>query len=226
MSHATKRTIEMQEEPVRVLGRGLRAQRGVHLTLRTLREAAGKTQVDVTGLSQMDQADISRLEGRESFDDCQVSTLQRYLSAIGGRLELVAAFGDKRIVVAGVQAGPSGLSAAKSGLSAAKAVAAGGSRAAAERCAQHGRRLGGASPPERRPSQTKRTATAKGQPIVGRKRGAKSRADVQESDPRRRRVGRAGKWPRSSDGQGSGGVNLAAVRGRTAFLPGESSPCA
>jgi hypothetical protein len=111
MSHATKRKIEIQEEPVRVLGRGLRAQRGVHLTLRTLREAAGKTQVDVTGVSQMDQADISRLEGRENFDDCQVSTLQRYLSAIGGRLELVAAFGDKRIVVTGVQAGPSGLSA-------------------------------------------------------------------------------------------------------------------
>jgi hypothetical protein len=112
MSHATKRKIEIQEEPVRVLGRGLRAQRGVHLTLRTLREAAGKTQVDVTGVSQMDQADISRLEGRESFDDCQVSTLQRYLSAIGGRLELVAAFGDKKIVVTGVQAGAPGLSAA------------------------------------------------------------------------------------------------------------------
>ena len=29
-------------------------------------------------------------------------------------------------------------------------------------CAQHGRRLGGESPPERRPSQPKRTATAKG----------------------------------------------------------------
>ena len=112
MSHATKRKIEIQEEPVRVLGRGLRAQRGVHLTLRTLREAAGKTQVDVTGVSQMDQADISRLEGRENFDDCQVSTLQRYLSAIGGRLELVAAFGDKKIVVTGVNSGPSGWSAA------------------------------------------------------------------------------------------------------------------
>jgi len=113
MSHATKRTVEIQEEPVRVLGRGLRAQRGVHLTLRTLREAAGKTQVDVTSLSQMDQGDISRLESRESFDDCLVSTLQRYLSAIGGQLELVAAFGDKKIVITGVQAGPSGLSAAK-----------------------------------------------------------------------------------------------------------------
>jgi hypothetical protein len=112
MSHATKRKIEVQDEPVRVLGRGLRAQRGVHLTLRTLREAAGKTQVDVTGISQMDQADISRLEGRESFDDCQVSTLQRYLSAIGGRLELVAAFGDKKIVVTGAAGATPALSAA------------------------------------------------------------------------------------------------------------------
>jgi hypothetical protein len=112
MSHATKRRIEVQDEPVRVLGRGLRAQRGVHLTLRTLREAAGKTQVDVTRISQMDQADISRLEGRETFDDCQVSTLQRYLSAIGGRLELVAAFGDKKIVVTGATGAASVLSAA------------------------------------------------------------------------------------------------------------------
>jgi len=108
MSHATKRRTESEAEPVRVLGRGLRAQRGVHLTLRTLREAAGKTQGDVTGASQMDQADISRLEGRRNFDDCQVSTLQRYISALGGRLELVAAFGDKKIIVAGVHAGPSG----------------------------------------------------------------------------------------------------------------------
>jgi hypothetical protein len=56
----------------------------------------------------MDQADISRLESREIFDDCQVSTLQRYISALGGRLELVAAFGNKKIVVAGVHAGPVG----------------------------------------------------------------------------------------------------------------------
>ena len=47
MSHATKRQVEQEAEPVRVLGRGLRAQRGVHLTIRTLREAAGKTQAEV-----------------------------------------------------------------------------------------------------------------------------------------------------------------------------------
>jgi hypothetical protein len=108
MSQATKRRSESEVEPVRVLGRGLRAQRGVHLTLRTIREATGKTQVEVTKASQMDQADISRLEGRASFDDCVVSTLKRYVAALGGQLELVATFGDKRIILTGVRAGPSG----------------------------------------------------------------------------------------------------------------------
>jgi len=104
MSQATKRRVESETEPVRVLGRGLRAQRGVHLTLRTLREAAGKTQAEVAEASQINQADISRLESRESFEDCQVSTLQRYVATLGGQLELVAAFGNKRIVLTGVQA--------------------------------------------------------------------------------------------------------------------------
>ena len=109
MSQATKQRVERDVEPVRVLGRGLRAQRGVHLTMRTLREAAGKTQTEVAEASMIDQADISRLESRENFADCQVSTLQRYVAALGGQLELVAAFGNKKIVLSGVgQAGPSG----------------------------------------------------------------------------------------------------------------------
>ena len=111
MSTAAKRRVEV--EPVRVLGRGLRAQRGVHLTLRTLREAAGKTQMDVTQPSGMDQGDISRLEARSSFGDCQVSTIERYLAAIGGQLELVATFGDKKIIVTGVEAASAGTSANK-----------------------------------------------------------------------------------------------------------------
>jgi transcriptional regulator with XRE-family HTH domain len=111
MSTAAKRRVEAQEEPVRVLGRGLRAQRGVHLTLRTLREAAGKTQMEVTDTSGMDQGDVSRLEARASFGDCQVSTLERYLAAIGGRLELVATFGDKKIIIAGVEVAAAGTSA-------------------------------------------------------------------------------------------------------------------
>jgi hypothetical protein len=105
MSTSAKRHLPPETEPVRVLGRGLRAQRGVRLTMRVVREAAGKTQVDVAAQSQMDQADVSRLESREDFDDCQVSTLQRYVTALGGNLELVAAFGNKRIVLCGVESG-------------------------------------------------------------------------------------------------------------------------
>jgi transcriptional regulator with XRE-family HTH domain len=97
-----------QTEPVRVLGRGLRAHRGVHLTMRTLREAIGRTQADLAEASQIDQADISRLESRENFEDCQISTIQRYVAALGGQLELVAAFGDKKIFLTGVQTGPTG----------------------------------------------------------------------------------------------------------------------
>lgn len=103
MSEASKLRDEQEPNPVRVLGRGLRAQRGVRLTLRALREGAGKTQVEVRDASRIDQADISRLESRESLDEYQMSTLQRYISALGGRLELVAAFGDKRIIITGAQ---------------------------------------------------------------------------------------------------------------------------
>jgi len=41
---------------------------------------------------------------------------------------------------------------------------------------------------------------------VGRKRGAKLRADGQEPDRRRCQAGRAGERPRSSRDQGFGGV--------------------
>jgi transcriptional regulator with XRE-family HTH domain len=108
MSQVTKRRAEREAEPVWVLGRGLRAQRGVHLTMRTLREAAGKTQAEVAEASKIDQADISRLESRENFTDCQVSTLERYVAALGGQLELVATFGDRKIVLAGTPPGCSG----------------------------------------------------------------------------------------------------------------------
>jgi len=101
MSQATKVHREADVEPVRVLGRGLRARRGVHLPIRTVREAVDKTQAAVAQAAQMDQSDVSRLESRETFGECQVSTLERYVAALGGHLELVAAFGDKKIVLTG-----------------------------------------------------------------------------------------------------------------------------
>lgn len=108
MSTAAKRRSLPEAEPVRILGRGLRAQRGVHLTIRAVREAVGKTQVDVAADALMDQSDVSRLEGRKDFEDCLVSTLRRYVAALGGQLELVAAFGDRRIILSGSQPGTDG----------------------------------------------------------------------------------------------------------------------
>jgi len=113
MTQSAKRRVGSEVEPVRVLGRGLRAAKGIHLTLRTLRDAAGKTQVDVAKLSQIDQADISRLESRAHFEDCRVATLRRYVEALGGSLELVAKFGDKHIAISGVEAQAATSSAGK-----------------------------------------------------------------------------------------------------------------
>jgi hypothetical protein len=101
MNQATARKKIEAAEPVRVLGRGLKAQRGIRLSLRGIREAVGKTQIEVSRISEIDQADVSRLEQRVAFDDCQVDTLKRYIAAIGGELEIVATFGDKKIVLAG-----------------------------------------------------------------------------------------------------------------------------
>jgi hypothetical protein len=74
--------------------------------MRTVREAVDKTQAAVAQAAQMDQADVSRLESRETFGECQVSTLERYIAALGGQLELVAAFGDKRIILTGLGGTP------------------------------------------------------------------------------------------------------------------------
>ena len=103
MKQSAQRVRRDEREPVRVLGRGLRAQRGVRMTVRALRDAAGKTQIDVAKAAHIDQADISRLERKHDFDDCEVATLRRYLESLGGKLELVAVFGNKKITLAGVE---------------------------------------------------------------------------------------------------------------------------
>ena len=113
MRTTAKRRSIAESEPVRILGRGLHAQRGVHLAIRAIREAVGKTQVEVAAESAIDQSDVSRLEGREDFEECLVSTLRRYIAALGGQLELVASFGDKRIILSGALPGSQGVPANK-----------------------------------------------------------------------------------------------------------------
>jgi hypothetical protein len=52
----------------------------------------GKTQVELAAAAGMKQGDVSRLEGYTTFDTCLVSTLRRYVEALGGELSLVVSF--------------------------------------------------------------------------------------------------------------------------------------
>jgi len=69
------------------------------MDLRELRREAGKTQAEVAEIAEMTQAELSKLERR---DDHLISTLRRYVSALGGELEVVAVFDNKRIALKGV----------------------------------------------------------------------------------------------------------------------------
>lgn len=70
----------------------------IDMTLRELREAAGKTQAEVADLTGAAQSELSRMERR---DDHRLSTLRRYVEALGGELEVVAVLGGQRIHIGG-----------------------------------------------------------------------------------------------------------------------------
>jgi transcriptional regulator with XRE-family HTH domain len=64
------------------------------MDLRGLRELVGKTQKDLAILVEQTQGQVSETERRS---DHRLSTLRRYVEALGGEIEIVANFGDKRI---------------------------------------------------------------------------------------------------------------------------------
>jgi transcriptional regulator with XRE-family HTH domain len=64
------------------------------MDLSELREASGKTQQEVAAALKKAQSEISRIESRSDY---RLSTLKGYVAALGGELELVANFGDRRV---------------------------------------------------------------------------------------------------------------------------------
>jgi predicted transcriptional regulator len=63
-------------------------------SLRELRQGLDLTQVDAAKVAEMTQSELSRLESR---GDHRISTLRRYVEALGGQLEVSAVFGGKRV---------------------------------------------------------------------------------------------------------------------------------
>lgn len=61
-------------------------------TLKDLRQAVARTQADLAASLGVGQDTVSRIEGRS---DMLLSTLRRYVKAMGGELELVARFPNR-----------------------------------------------------------------------------------------------------------------------------------
>lgn len=71
--------------------RNAEAARQAILSLRALRKARTMTQDQLADTLNMAQGDVSKLEHRA---DLYVSTLRRYIEAMGGELKIVASFPD------------------------------------------------------------------------------------------------------------------------------------
>lgn len=74
----------------------IEARAGELATLKDLRQAVAQTQQDLAASLGVGQDTISRLEKRS---DMLLSTLRRYVEAMGGKLELVAQFPNRPPVV-------------------------------------------------------------------------------------------------------------------------------
>jgi transcriptional regulator with XRE-family HTH domain len=66
---------------------------------RALYAAAGKTQIDVSKESGIAQGEVSKIEKRTDLGPVSLDVLRRYVAALGGELELVAAFPKHRFLV-------------------------------------------------------------------------------------------------------------------------------
>ena len=71
----------------------------LEMNLRAMRDLIGRTQEDLAHLENIAQGEISKVERRS---DHLVSTLRRYVEALGGELEIIAPFNDKSIKLRGV----------------------------------------------------------------------------------------------------------------------------
>ncbi|WP_428668945.1 helix-turn-helix domain-containing protein [Reyranella sp.] len=67
-----------------------------YMALRELREARNRTQVAMARKLGVKQVNISRLESRE---DPRLSTLTKYIDAMGGRLHLIVEFPEQEPVL-------------------------------------------------------------------------------------------------------------------------------
>ena len=64
------------------------------ITLKELRQGLEVTQAELAEAAEMTQSELSRMESRL---DHRVSSLRRYLQALGGDIEVTAVIGNRRV---------------------------------------------------------------------------------------------------------------------------------
>jgi predicted transcriptional regulator len=80
--------------PAASRARARAAEQVRELTLKELRQDLDVTQAELAEAADMTQSEMSRLEGRA---DHRISTLRRYVEALGGAIEITAIIGRKRV---------------------------------------------------------------------------------------------------------------------------------
>ena len=66
--------------------------------LREMREEQGLTQVELAARMNVTQPSVSALE-RGDLEKAGLATIKAYVEALGGRVEMVADFGDRRLTI-------------------------------------------------------------------------------------------------------------------------------
>jgi predicted transcriptional regulator len=66
------------------------------IALQDLRQSLNLTQTQVADVLAINQAAVSKMEGQ---GDMYVTTLRRYIEALGGHLKLVASFPEREVVI-------------------------------------------------------------------------------------------------------------------------------
>jgi predicted transcriptional regulator len=76
------------------------ASNELSVSLAEARRLSGKTQAQLAETSGIRQGDISKIERGDL--DSRISTVRRYVEGLGGELEIVVRFGEKRLNLRGV----------------------------------------------------------------------------------------------------------------------------
>jgi hypothetical protein len=93
-----RRSGKLSEEQLARIDREVKKE-VLEMTLREVRELAGKNQVELAAALEKAQGEISKIENRE---DWLLSTVRNYIEALGGELEVVARFGKKVVRLRGM----------------------------------------------------------------------------------------------------------------------------